>query len=250
MSLESKISDLVEAGNELTECYSKKAREIDEKVQSVASAIYNRLKISREATFFIDAELGDDSGLGSPSEPFKTVEKAIKVSEGLSFVELRLRNAQKHNLGRCTIKTELIKFRSWGETEPNTLREDKPWLKIEGVITSRGGLIFGSYRSSVVLEQANGTSYFQMSSSSNVTIARSCVVLCESNYAFFGDAYSYTAPAKLSLREAEIDTKGGYLCNPCHLHVQGVIGITCVEDIIYRATKQNTPTNFKFREDL
>lgn len=249
-------AEIVKAVGALTKTVSGKVKQIDDKVSTVASDIYDRMNVDKNVTFFIDVEKGSDGGTGTEKSPFKTVAQALRAAQGVAVLTIRLQYSQRHKLGWTAYSNiSTIEFLPWKEnsdtTRPYHFDEHTPILEIDSAFRTHGSLIFGNYRKSLIIEATSSdpNDVFQLWGGGSVIVARSRIVLgMDANTSLFGGTHLYLSPNKLSLREVDIVRQGGYLGRPCHFIVQGSSGFEFVEDVIKGATPKNTMTNVKFKE--
>ncbi|WP_422156419.1 hypothetical protein KV699_07265 [Vreelandella titanicae] len=94
MSLESQITALVSAANNLTSEVAGKMAGIDQKVDQATASIPDAIKRESYKDFYVDSIYGDDDNEGTQSAPLKTIREASDRSLNLSVVDVRLMGGQ------------------------------------------------------------------------------------------------------------------------------------------------------------
>ncbi|MBY0444349.1 MAG: hypothetical protein K2Q15_03965 [Burkholderiales bacterium] len=85
MSLESQIAELVSATTALVTTFNGKKKEIDQAVSAAVAAVPVLRRV-----WYVDQISGLDSQLGTPSSPFKTIDKALSATPVGGIADVRL----------------------------------------------------------------------------------------------------------------------------------------------------------------
>ncbi|MDW3103792.1 hypothetical protein R8N46_20735 [Vibrio sp. 1874] len=256
----SDFQPLIESNRRLTETVEKKIGEIDQKVEQTANEIAQTITSNNIVEYFVDAVNGDDGNTGASSSPFRTVRRALSLCPTGSKARVVLERSQRHVLDRgVNVYAAFVDIVPRGQnadvSRPYHYDETTPIFAIESAANIYGSICFGAYRSSVIIETNENTPWegIQCWGAVAITIARSRLILNlpQTSKPLFGSDYNYLNPVKFAMREADIvKTKGYIVRSGCIFSVDGATGFQYTDEVVYGATKYNTPSNVPFTPEV
>ncbi|PSW14788.1 hypothetical protein C9I98_21625 [Photobacterium sanctipauli] len=253
MSIEQQIGALVEASNDLTKVVNGKVGEIDKKIDNAVNEITETITANNVVTYYVDAENGSDSNSGASGSPLKTLKRAMQLCPTGSYAKIYIKRSQRHLLEsnvRCyALSVEVI---PWGSNTDTTgsvhYDETTPVIMWNATVTASGGMMFGTFKASLIIEVGREGALEYYASAGKFTLARSKIVIDRpTSHPFIGSNYDYLNVVKVSLRDATIEQISGFLTRRgCILSADAVTGASTIEELVLGATRDNTLTNMQF----
>ncbi|ABY90385.1 hypothetical protein HAPgp17 [Halomonas phage phiHAP-1] len=196
MSLETQIAALIQSSNNLADIVAQKIAGIDQKVDEATQAVPDAIRNLSSATYYIDAENGDDNNSGlNGKNAFKTFAPLRDLIVSGSYTTVGLREGQDHlheGPSAVVAQTGTILFERWGNTNgvANPRIVSRPYINSSGVyagqfFTARTGAAIFSFVDIISESPNDGTP----------------------ESAFSGFVYGYRSSVELFFHESNIELK-------------------------------------------
>lgn len=262
MSVMDELKNVVTTGRELLATVSGKMKEIDKKVDQTANDIGKVLTANRVVTYYVDAENGSDSNVGTQSSPLKTLPRAMSQAPSGSALTIYLAPGKYVTTSGFTCYAAQISISAaeqhgegpTGMSDEWNAEDQVPYIELNHLISLRvaGSIIFGRWLAGVKV-RVNGEGGFYCYAACNVTFDRSVLVIDSVNAMFgggvsgqSGDTFQRYSPTKLSLRVSRVNMiKGKIARAPIMVSTSNATGFSAVDEIIMDASAGSVLSTLK-----
>ncbi len=241
------------ASQALAQDVAGKMGEIDDRINNAVNEITEAIITNNLVKYYIDAIDGDDSNSGSSASPLQTIKRGLTICPPGSTANIYLKRSQRHlissNIQCYALSLSVIPWGGNTDTSGSAHYDTStPIVEWNATIKASGGVVFGAFKSSLIIDVGQNGALEYYSTAGRFTLARSKILIDRpSSTPFIGSDFDYLNAVKVSLRDATIEKISGYLSRRgCILSADSVIGASTIEELVLGATRDNTLTNMNF----